>query len=176
MLNNNFATIQEYKEDLDKRIKSHHCNLRLQELNNMSLPFFDATKNHLNVNSSYEKFNEKISPLNYVYKNKKDELIFKCKIALQNIKIDSAVYSKSYRVIKNLTHYTIIHKEFDNVPYNPLLFDDMNNQKCIRIAIKHTLASNSLDIEIIFDEIQKVVIDLLDSLGIMYNNDDIYIS
>ena len=178
------TTPQTYKHlNKNRNNTFRYGNLRLKELKKMSYPFFDATKYHSDGSTNYVKFNQEISLLNFFYENEENESFFKCKIAIQNVQIDPKIHDKSYIVIEHLTHYTIIEREFDIFPYNPLLFKDMNDQKCIRIALDFSLESKSKskskfkEKNLTFDKIQKVILELMDKMGIRYKSiDDIYIA
>ena len=170
------ATTQTYKQ-ISNNISYRYGNLRIKELNRMTFPFFDAPKDDLNRTITYKEFNSEISVSDYVTINDNNESFFKCKIAIQSVRIDPKILSNSYIYIEPLTHYTNIEKEFDMFPYNPLLFDDITNAKCIRIALNFELKSLSNASQKVFEEAQDTILALIHKMGVRYNSvNDIYIS
>jgi hypothetical protein len=185
---NPFGNPESYKRDLDKRIKGHYGNKRIEELNKLGHPFFNRQEGEQKNCVKYHNIMEDILNIGIdKKKDKNDELILKwhVKIIVQNIKIDPNEESRLYVIQKEIRHTIIDRPEFTSIMYNPLFFDDQYLHECVRIGLKFPV-DNNFNNEYTFndpalsqhhiEQLRKTITHLLYDIGIRYNSlEDIWI-
>jgi hypothetical protein len=173
-----FGNPESYRRDLDKRIKSHHGNKRIEELNKLGNPFFNRQDGEKKNCVTYHNFMENILNIGIdKEKDKNDELILQwhVNIIVQNIKIDPNNESRSYVIQKGIRHSTNVRPEFTSIMYNPLFFEDQYLHECVRIGLKFPVDNDFTHNDPVLsqqhiEELRKKITHLLYDIGIRYNS------
>lgn len=184
---NHFWDTENYKNDLDKRIKAHYVNPRQLELSQIGQPFFERIEIDQKSCDQYYKLMENgIRIETFIEKDKKGNHLTKCKIKIivRNIHFDPGSEDTSYVILKEIRHCTVDRPEFSSIMYNPLFFEDQYSQECVRIGLELVVddefmidgtPDDSLESPSLI-ELHQTIGHLLYDIGIRYNAlEDIWI-